>query len=892
MATNNLGLQQILLKDFIFCREFLDSETKIRPSILKPMEDLAFIRIHGMSDFWKAREIKNFSLNMADIVNGFGGSGNEIAFLVTGNESEIGLYMGVSRHYAKALEGSLQASYPFIKISQIETDFPQRLLQQTALHGGLVTGYPTNKTVGETPIYQIERLIRGMQGKNWAYLVLAQSLDPLQVPIIHHLLLNELNDTIKMVKRTVSADGPMGKLSVEATNYVYQRYLENLGFLEEKLKIGRARGVWRTGIFYAADSPENAVQLGNLIKGIYSGEKSRPEALRNLQLENIREVVPGFNLIFDPLPSGYGKRHPLIDEAKAETAAWFNYPYQTVLTSDDLATMMQIPREEVPGYFIDGFVNFETAIRRPGGNLELGSIQSGNSLFSNDYRLDLQELTRHGLIAGNTGGGKTNTAQYLLGELWKKQRIPFLVIESAKREYWELVNQEGYDDLVLFTMGLEEEGKSVPYRLNPFEVMPGVALQTHIDYLLATFKASFELYPPMPYVLETCVYEIYQDRGWDVLTNRNIYGWTEFPTLEDLYYKVDVVTDRLGYHHEVESNVKAALKTRINSLRIGGKGAMLDTPHSIPIGSILERPVVMELEDIGDDDIKAFIIGILLVQLYEYRKAAGSKAKLGHVLLLEEAHRLLANVNKYAGENANPKIKAIEFFCNLLAEIRSFGQGIMIVDQIPTKLAPDCLKNTNLKIVHRTVMKDDRETIGHSMNMTPEQIDYLSVLKMGCAAVYSEGDTRPKLVKMPLVAKTNQWTRQELIQRSREVMQEVYEGDKPVYRMSPACSFCKERCQHYTTIQGWFVEGKIGENGIDKTLKKISELFQQKAMNDSWLHDVKPLVAPDTISFETALCFLGLILNASGLNESYRWDIVTSFIKWGYHFSDCSLFAN
>jgi hypothetical protein len=145
-------------------------------------------------------------------------------------------------------------------------------------------------------------------------------------------------------------------------------------------------------------------------------------------------------------------------------------------------------------------------------------------------------------------------------------------------------------------------------------------------------------------------------------------------------------------------------------------------------------------------------------------------------------------------------------------EVRSFGQGIMIADQIPTKLAPDCLKNTNLKIVHRTVMKDDRETIGHSMNMTTEQIEYLSVLKMGCAAVYSEGDTRPKLVKVPLVNKTMQLTRQELIQRSREMMQAVYQEDKSIYRMSPACSFCREQCQHFEAVQGWFGEGKIGKD--------------------------------------------------------------------------------
>jgi hypothetical protein len=109
----------------------------------------------------------------------------------------------------------------------------------------------------------------------------------------------------------------------------------------------------------------------------------------------------------------------------------------------------------------------------------------------------------------------------------------------------------------------------------------------------------------------------------------------------------------------------------------------------------------------------------------------------------------------------------------------------------------------------------------------PEQIDYLSVLKMGCAAVYSEGDTRPKLVKLPLVAKTNRRTRRKLIQRSREAMQAVYQEDKSIYRMSPACTFCKEQCQHYAMVQGWFGEGKIKKDEIDKIIEKINELFKQ-----------------------------------------------------------------
>lgn len=178
----------------------------------------------------------------------------------------------------------------------------------------------------------------------------------------------------------------------------------------------------------------------------------------------------------------------------------------------------------------------------------------------------------------------------------------------------------------------------------------------------------------MPHVLETSIYQIYEDRGWDILSNKNKYGANVFPTLDDLYYKVDVVVDNLGYDQRLKSDITAALKARIHSLRVGGKGAMLNTDKSIPIADLLSRPVILELEDIGDDDVKAFMMGIILVQLYEYRRTKLTRNKgFEHLILIEEAHRLLANVS--SGGEGNVRAKSVEFFTNLLAEIRSYGQG-------------------------------------------------------------------------------------------------------------------------------------------------------------------------------------------------------------------------
>ena len=337
-----------------------------------------------------------------------------------------------------------------------------------------------------------------------------------------------------------------------------------------------------------------------------------------------------------------------------------------------------------------------------------------------------------------------------------------MVIEPAKKEYWELFKL-GYDKLQIYSIG-SNETNAHPYCINPFErvnvIDPSsgelrrVSLQTHIDYVFSAFKASFIMYTPMPYVLETAIYSIYEDYGWDIKTDTNRFGVDEYPTIEDLYDKIPQVVIDMGYDQRMQMDLTGSLQARINSLRLGSKGDTLNVRKSFPVTQIFNGNVVIELDDIGDDDVKAFVISMLLIQLMEYRKQQDdSQLELKHIVLIEEAHRLLKNISSGTGENADPRGAAVEFFCNLLAEMRSKGQGFMIADQIPTKLAPDLIKNTNMKILHRTVVEEDRSLMGGAMHMTDEQIDYVSSLPRGYAAIYSEGDNRPKIVHPPYAGK-------------------------------------------------------------------------------------------------------------------------------------------
>jgi hypothetical protein len=292
-----------------------------------------------------------------------------------------------------------------------------------------------------------------------------------------------------------------------------------------------------------------------------------------------------------------------------------------------------------------------------------------------------------------------------------------------------------------------------PFRLNPFEVPQGVPVSVHLDMLRSVFNASFGMWEPLPAVLERSLHEVYTDRGWNTTNNTNArlapgsYDAMAFPTLADLVQKVDEVSQSLGYEQKVTDNIRAALMTRLNGLRAGGKGQMLDVQRSLPMNWLLNQRAVVELEGMGDDDDKAFVMGLLIIRVVEHWRTVGKSEGLKHLLVIEEAHRLLTNVSTVSNqEQSNPRGKAVEAFANLLAEVRTYGQGIIVADQVPVKLAPDVIKNTNLKIAHRVVDAEDRKALAGSMAMTEQQERSLAILKRGEAAIFAEGDDAPLLI--------------------------------------------------------------------------------------------------------------------------------------------------
>ena len=640
---------------------------------------------------------------------------SSFTFLVNGSQAGIECWYGCSKiSDSRCLESSLRGTFPDVRFHSDRTPKIPHLS-----HAAILTGTPAVPTTDKSHIEstdQIELLCRGLSGSRWIYFVNV-------IPIPSVETITSINATAKQI-RELHSTVLLKHAASDEKNRLATLLVDNLEKQLKRFIHGRNSGMWENHIVLMTENELTLRRGMSLLVNAFSGGNAAPEPIR------VRPCNKNIRRAYESSP----------------------------LNSQELSFLMRPPIEDYPGYQI--IENIRFGLEAPAtdnlkSDIILGDIVDRGQKIGRPFSIPVRDLTKHGLIVGVTGSGKTNTCFSLLSQVWKSGRgSPFLVIESAKSEYRSLIKDPQFKGLHIFTVGDETTS---PIRLNPFEVPNGAMIQTHVDYLKSLFSAAFVLYPPMPYVLEQSIQEIYEDRGWDFARNLNIRGEKSihrFPSLTDLYEKIPIVVDRLGYDDRISMDVKAGLLARINQLRMGGKGLMLDTRQSIPIEILFRTPTILELKQIVSDDEKAFLIGLLLIRMYEYYESSPNSQNdtLVHLTLIEEAHRLLRNVSTEQGNDvtANPQGKAIEVFANILSEIRAYGEGIVIAEQIPSKLTPDAVKNTNLKIIHRLVAEDDRKLVGSTVNLSEEQIRSLSTLERGVGVAYSEGMRKPALIEIPL----------------------------------------------------------------------------------------------------------------------------------------------
>lgn len=544
-----------------------------------------------------------------------------------------------------------------------------------------------------------------------------------------------------------------------------------------RLDYARGKGAFMVNMTLFGENPQVADKLSRAARSIFAGEMANMvPLLSRTPDENECKLLQNFTIPFEPVTDANVYRIPYAQAGLLEYGgeALLDSGRNPVLYSGnwmsvrELALMASLPQKEVVGLRLKEEVEFGLNVPEPKDNdgkpkiltddeqVELGSlVKSGTECNGCKVNLAKDQLDRHVFVAGVTGSGKTTTCQtLLLSSGW-----PFLVIEPAKTEYRGLrmasdkTIRKQCEDMLVFTLG---DDTVAPFRLNPFELIPGESVTSRVDMLMASITAAFDMEAAIPQLIERAIYACYEDYGWSLDTNENsdykdpfADGVFAFPTLSDVLRKTEEVVEEQGFDDRLKKDYIGSIKARLQGLTLGAKGFMLDCPRSIDFIKLLDRKVVLELEEIPNAAQKSLIIGFVLTNLLQAVKYKFKKSgKVHHITLIEEAHRLLSKPEP--GGSPSQK-QAAETFADMLAEIRKYGESLVIADQIPGKLTPEVMKNTNTKIIHRLFAQDDKEAVGHTMGLEEEQANFLSNLQIGRAVIFN--GNWPKAIQVQITQK-------------------------------------------------------------------------------------------------------------------------------------------
>lgn len=541
---------------------------------------------------------------------------------------------------------------------------------------------------------------------------------------------------------TSETKGSSNAITMQAHDKSVEKMLERIDKQLERIAEFESLGMFECAAYFLSESQYASEMAASTYKAIVGGKNTGVEVAavncwNNYQAEDTKFIAQYVKNFIHPVFKYVGNLGQL------------EVTPGSMVSANELAIHMGLPRKSVCGLPVIEHCDFGKEVVNYDGEtvtdgIKLGKVFNMGYEYSNPIFLNKNSLTMHTFVTGSTGSGKSNTIYELIRQC-NNLGANFMVIEPAKGEYKHVFGNR--PDVNVF--GTNPQYSDI-LRINPFKFPKGIHVLEHVDRLVEIFNVCWPMYAAMPAVLKEALLKAYEECGWDFSNSKNAYDEDLFPTFIDLQEELVEVINDSAYSEEVKSNYMGSLVTRVKSLTNGLNGQIF-TSKEIDNSVLFDKNVVIDLSRIGSLETKSLIMGLLIMRLSEHRmtNASSMNVPFKHMTVLEEAHNILKRTSTEQNpENPSVAGKSVEMISNAIAEMRTYGEGFVIVDQSPTAVDISAIRNTNTKIIMRLPDESDRRLAGKSAGLRDDQLDEIAKLPKGVAVVYQNDWVDPILCKV------------------------------------------------------------------------------------------------------------------------------------------------
>lgn len=704
---NSIMNEMVEINNF-YLKTSLDNRNITAANCIQINDINMYYCVKGFELYENKTENHNILQRLSELVVNTVGSANHcFSFTVQNDELGTKLYIGTNHEIAPSISHTLNTN---LFNAEITNEWiPPIRQQELQKHSCIVYGATEFKN-GD-----IDSLLNTISSTNC--LISFLNIPCLQSNIEQDIL--KFDKQLEMLQRVSRNDFSVGSnriRRIDSDNHDVIDTIETIGKVKSTYQSGLTNGCWQTAIYVSANSEYALANASNAIVSL----------VKNNSSHDIHVVSPSIrNISYAPInrTSWY---FPNIFLGNKDLGGYYGNSLCSIIDSKALSSFVTLPTQSHKGYIVQhlgdsatssgAYSRFAPEIKNE-DTFVVGNLKDGTK-----YNLSLKDLYQHAFVAGTTQYGKSTTVKQIISEIYQKN-IPFIVIESAKKDYWKATKSEQLKNVEVYSFGMDAK----PLYINPFVPEDNTRLEYHIQNLIYALLSMFNAEDPIPQILTNLVYLCYEKKGWNTQRRVRLDTALDFPRLTDLLDNLDEVLNDIDYDEEVKQNMKGVITVRITAL-IRHAGDFINSEKNINIESLLKNSAIIEIDDFSYD-FRPFVAGILALKMDEYSRQCNMENRLQRLLVIEEAHHLMPNVER---KDISPsRARCSEYFSNLLAEISAYGTGMIIVDQRPSAISSSAIANTGMKIIHHISDGYDKEIICTAISLTAEETKILNQLTVG-----------------------------------------------------------------------------------------------------------------------------------------------------------------